>query len=404
MIHTIDGCVPFLAPDILEQHFPPSDDLWLGMAVRDTCVLPVMPDNKGSSARQQRVGKDGKANERKNPRGYTFAPVAPDSWLLPYTRITVPSFDWMEENTRAKVKKEQRPESGSMSTNNHILVWTPHGRQTLTPELYAKASVGLKSSFTLSMYDMYEENTPKRVDKADARNKLWFQHLQKHRQDESGADDSLWSPILLPTGNESSNLILAHDNSEDVAGVALIGKWKSGMESVLRERVKDVPHVAILSTSSLSDILSIASSDIVDIIGTKLPYEWTQQKLAFAVDLSSSKDARKRPKLSPDSNKQISLNHDGCMDMSEKCFARDPNSLVPGCTCLACGDNRFSRAYVHHLICAKELLADIILFNHNLHSLMEMIRVFNTIEDQTSLLECIRSQIHSNNKDVRPSC
>ena len=44
--------------------------------------------------------------------------------------------------------------------------------------------------------------------------------------------------------------------------------------------------------------------------------------------------------------------------------------LVDGCACLACSQH--NRCYIHHLIKAKELLAEILLFYHNLHSLLEI--------------------------------
>lgn len=419
LLHAIDGCVPFLTPKVLERHFPPSDDLWIGMAVRDTCVLPTFIDNKpaknktkNSSAASDNSGgtKPNSTNKQgrdpRKPRGYTFAAVAPDSWLLPYTRVTVPSFDWMQDNTRMKKAKDQRPSEGSTSTNKHVLVWTPHGRQKLTAESYAQASSGLRSNFTLSLYDMPEEaNNPKRLEKADFRNKEWFQDLLKRRSEEETAyDDSLWSPILLPTKEESSSassttkplLTMCHDSVEDVAGVALIGQLRSDLGEALRNQLADIPHVAMMTTSSLSDILEIVSSGAIDTIGTELPTLWAKQKVAFAVDwMRIPNDRAKRPKLDPDvvERTTVSLNDNGCMDMSDKAYARDPKPLVPGCQCLACADDKFSRAYVHHLICAKELLADVLLFGHNLHHLLELIRAFNSIDDPQPLLDCIANQL-----------
>ena len=405
MIHAIDGCIPFLTPDVLEEHFPPSDDLWIGMAVRDTCVLPVMAGK--SSTENLEIKENGLTNKvekskskanNKKPRGYTFAPVAPDSWLLPYTRVTVPSFNWMDDNARMKEKTGQRPQPGSTSSHDHVLVWTPHGRQKLTPDLYARASIGLKSSFILSLYDMREDTCEKRVKKADDRNKEWFEHLLKQRQDDSGADDSLWSPILLPKDN-AFDVIVSHESSEDVAGVALIGEWRSDLESLLQPQLDGIPHVAMLSTSCLPEILEIISSNLVDTIGTDLPNQWAQQKLAFVVDFPVPNIHEKRRKTESDSTSCIFLNKDGCMEISDKSFANDPRPLVAGCQCLSCAGGRFSRAYIHHLICAKELLADVILFGHNFHHLLEMIRAFNASDDRASISESIRRQLHTSAKE-----
>lgn len=46
-------------------------------------------------------------------------------------------------------------------------------------------------------------------------------------------------------------------------------------------------------------------------------------------------------------------------------FAKDKQALVPGCCCHACAN--YSRAYIHHLYNAHEMLGEICLTIHNLH-------------------------------------
>ena len=45
-------------------------------------------------------------------------------------------------------------------------------------------------------------------------------------------------------------------------------------------------------------------------------------------------------------------------------FAEDPEPIEPGCPCPAC--TTFSRAYVHHLIKAGEILGAMLMTQHNL--------------------------------------
>jgi queuine tRNA-ribosyltransferase len=66
-------------------------------------------------------------------------------------------------------------------------------------------------------------------------------------------------------------------------------------------------------------------------------------------------------------------------------FAKDPEALDPGCTCLAC--RKHSRAYLHHLFRVGEMLGPILLTTHNLtyyQSLMQGIR--SAIESGTYAL------------------
>ncbi len=72
-------------------------------------------------------------------------------------------------------------------------------------------------------------------------------------------------------------------------------------------------------------------------------------------------------------------------------FKCDYDPLEEGCECAACSG--YSRAYIHHLVLNREMLAPILLTNHNLFSLarlMEQCR--RAIEDGVfkSFLEEIR--------------
>jgi queuine tRNA-ribosyltransferase len=53
-------------------------------------------------------------------------------------------------------------------------------------------------------------------------------------------------------------------------------------------------------------------------------------------------------------------------------FAEDPAPIDAGCTCYTC--THFSRAYVRHLIKAKEILAHQLLSIHNLHLMLTIAR------------------------------
>jgi queuine tRNA-ribosyltransferase len=55
----------------------------------------------------------------------------------------------------------------------------------------------------------------------------------------------------------------------------------------------------------------------------------------------------------------------GPLNLRNRRFAEDPAPLEPGCACPACRD--FSRAYLHHLIKAGEILGAMLLTWHNLH-------------------------------------
>ncbi len=64
------------------------------------------------------------------------------------------------------------------------------------------------------------------------------------------------------------------------------------------------------------------------------------------------------------------LQNGGRLNMRRKEFARDPLPIDETCTCYTC--QHFSRAYIRHLIIAKEMLAATLLSIHNLHTLVHL--------------------------------
>jgi queuine tRNA-ribosyltransferase len=62
----------------------------------------------------------------------------------------------------------------------------------------------------------------------------------------------------------------------------------------------------------------------------------------------------------------------GRLNMVNAIFAHDPAPIDDDCDCYTC--QRFSRAYIRHLISAREMLAATLLSIHNLHTLLALVR------------------------------
>jgi queuine tRNA-ribosyltransferase len=62
----------------------------------------------------------------------------------------------------------------------------------------------------------------------------------------------------------------------------------------------------------------------------------------------------------------------GRLNLRNAQFADDPDPITPDCACYACA--HFSRAYIRHLIYAKEILAHQLLSIHNLHLMLAIAR------------------------------
>lgn len=62
----------------------------------------------------------------------------------------------------------------------------------------------------------------------------------------------------------------------------------------------------------------------------------------------------------------------GRLNLVNATYAQDPSPIDEGCTCYTC--QHFSRAYLRHLISAREMLSATLLSIHNLHTLLQIAR------------------------------
>jgi queuine tRNA-ribosyltransferase len=66
------------------------------------------------------------------------------------------------------------------------------------------------------------------------------------------------------------------------------------------------------------------------------------------------------------------MTNTGRLNMKGGVYARDPLPIDADCSCYTC--QNFSRAYIRHLLVAKEILASTLLSIHNLHTLVQLAR------------------------------
>jgi len=62
----------------------------------------------------------------------------------------------------------------------------------------------------------------------------------------------------------------------------------------------------------------------------------------------------------------------GRLNLVNAAYARDPNPIDSDCSCYTC--MHYSRAYLRHLIAAKEMLSATLLSIHNIHTLLQLAR------------------------------
>lgn len=85
------------------------------------------------------------------------------------------------------------------------------------------------------------------------------------------------------------------------------------------------------------------------------------------------------------------------LNLRDRRWIRDTRAIVVGCLCFTC--QHHSRAYINHLLNVHEMLAQVLLYLHNLHHYLEFFRVIRKhIQTQTfdhyRLIFAKENQIH----------
>ena len=91
---------------------------------------------------------------------------------------------------------------------------------------------------------------------------------------------------------------------------------------------------------------------------------------------------------------------EGTLNLRNARFAEDPGPLDPACGCPAC--TRFSRAYLHHVVKAGEIIAAMLLTWHNLKFYQDLMQELRKAICE-SRIEALAVRYMANQKPIRPT-
>jgi queuine tRNA-ribosyltransferase len=163
---------------------------------------------------------------------------------------------------------------------------------------------------------------------------------------------AVFAPILpIERGEQSYYLSQLEENMvEDISGVAL---YDSSVTADLPERFTDLPRLSLDEPPNPRAVLREISLGI-DILVIPFVGEATDAGISLDFSFPSSSDSSlERSPLRP-----LGIN------MWDTRHARDISPLRTGCECYAC--RKHHRAYIQHLLSAKEMLGWVLLQIHNL--------------------------------------
>jgi queuine tRNA-ribosyltransferase len=127
-----------------------------------------------------------------------------------------------------------------------------------------------------------------------------------------------------------------------------VGETKDEMHSTLDQVLQSVPESKpryLMGVGTPEDLINGIALG-VDIFDCVLPTRLARHNAAFSSE--------------------------GRLNLMNAAFARDPRPIDETCNCYTC--RTFTRAYLRHLIVAKELLAGTMLSIHNLHALVQLVK------------------------------
>ena len=97
---------------------------------------------------------------------------------------------------------------------------------------------------------------------------------------------------------------------------------------------------------------------------------------SISVDVDEEGDVKSR--TTPDEFKHA-LTNGGVINLWDIIHRKSLRPLLDNCICHACRNH--SRAYIHHLLLAKEMLGDILLYCHNQHQILQMFNQIRQVKE-----------------------
>jgi queuine tRNA-ribosyltransferase accessory subunit len=243
------------------------------------------------------------------------------------------------------------------NTNTSIAVLTSVGFKQLNAEEYADAVEGLGADIVLGLGDVPYGRAlgSKRVQKATDRSIDWLQDHVAHRKKISKevgfkGQGQLFAPLLpLSCANQQFYIdCLIEDVRNDISGLAI---YSADTLQDLPEELADLPRLDFTEPNTPLEVLRQISngSDIVT-----MPFISVITDAGIALDFTFP-----GPSAVPSEPLPLGI------DFWTASHATDLGPLREGCTCYACTNHH--RAFLQHLLAAKEMLGWVLLQIHNHH-------------------------------------
>ena len=227
------------------------------------------------------------------------------------------------------------------------------GFHALPTDDYVECAQRLCADITIGLADVVTTNpvSQKRLEKSADRTHAWTRDTLAARAESDDGSNAAFFASIPPLEPHQQSFYLSDLSEEyraDVAGVTL---YTPESATYVPETLKELPRLCLTNPKSPHDILrAIALGN--DLITASFITETSENGIAMAFSLEFMSEI-------PDQALGF--------DLWSIAHAADLSPLLDGCQCYTC--TKHHRAYLHHLLSAKEMLAWTLLQIHNLHTI-----------------------------------
>lgn len=245
------------------------------------------------------------------------------------------------------------------NTETSIAISTSVGFRQLEAHRYIEAIQKLKPDVAIGLADMVLWRPPglkrrgKMVDRTHAYTRDALEHLYGESvADESRSKTKYFAPVL-PLDNTQQTLYLDDLEGEFRDRMAGLALYESASLGYIPESLGNLPRLLLSEPSSPHDVLREISLG-ADLLTVPFLQGCSDAGIAldFAFPVPPAVQAHGKPR-------PLGL------DLWSSEHAKDVSPLIEGCECYACRNHH--RAYLNHLLRAKEMAAWALLQMHNYH-------------------------------------
>jgi len=218
-----------------------------------------------------------------------------------------------------------------------------------TPEKSIAIQENLGADIIMAFDECADPNDEVYIRRAMARTHRWAERsLKAHRREDQALFGIVQGGVNPDLRAESAEFIASLGFPGHAIGGLSVGETKSQMYAMLDVVDEVLPREKpryLMGVGTPEDLIEGVRRGI-DIFDCVLPTRLARHHAAFSSE--------------------------GRLNLMNAKFARDARPIDETCDCYTC--THFSRAYLRHLITAREALAGVLLSIHNLHALISLVR------------------------------